>query len=275
MTAGIGEVGNLGLVRVIARIPGHAEAVVLQRIDKLDRRPVPIRPARPLAAVEITHRVDRAAQPVLQGNPLAAVAQAAEIIEGLLVNRTKHRTLFQAVDRPEQDRVPPHHQVAARRNDRIVGKAELDAVGELPAGQIHRRIRAVVELHELAVPVIGDRVIHDLVDHDARFHIQPVLNPRRGLRRVAHLAPVRYPGLALAVVARTEVDRVDHPSAPRLDERQEDIVALLADGEIQTQGRLGHHQVAAGRNDRVGGQLHLLRVVAVIRHVIARKINIS
>ena len=234
-----------------------------------------IRPARPLAAVEIAHRVGRAPHPVLQGNPLAAVAQAAEIIEGLLVNRPKHRALFQAVDRPEQGGIPPHHQVAARRHDRIVGKTELEAAGELPAGELHRRIRAIIELYELAVPVIGDRVIHDLVDHDARFHVQPVLNPRRGLRRIAHLAPVRYPGLALAVVARTEVDRVDHPSAPRLDERQEDIVALLADGEIQPQGRLGHHQVAAGRDDRVGGQLHLLRVVAVICQVIARKIDIS
>ena len=58
-----------------------------------------------------------------------------------------------------------HHEKAATRHDRSLGKFIDDPIGEIPIGNIHIHRHLVVELHPFELGLVGLGMEHDLVEH--------------------------------------------------------------------------------------------------------------
>src|SRR5262245_34732509 len=56
--------------------------------------------------------------------------------------------------------------VAARRDESVRCKGEVDAINETPAAKVHRARAFVVQFDELVILITGDRMVHDLIDYN-------------------------------------------------------------------------------------------------------------
>ena len=93
--------------------------------------------------------------------------------------------------------VTSHHEVGPGRHHRIGGKRKSDAGSELPAAYVHGAGALVIKFNVLVVIVVGNRVIHDLVDHNVpsqNVAVRCVGRPRGHripIRRAIRIAPER------------------------------------------------------------------------------------
>ena len=137
--------------------PAPAEVVVEGGVDQFNRAAVPS-PHRPGKLSAKLHLIDRSILPIPQDQPLPVIGQTSAV-------RAKRRDRKHRLQRRG---IPGQHQVPARLQHGSFRKRVVDAPGEAPAGQVHRRRVAVVNFNKLLRGRLVGRLVINLVDHHAR-----------------------------------------------------------------------------------------------------------
>ena len=138
-----------GLAGFIARGPRFALRVVGERIAQLQRRAVAIGVFGPAPAVAVMHFVRRIPHRVAQHQFVVRVREAAVEIAHDVEAR-----ILQA----QRRRVLRDHEIRARREDFVGGKFVINAVAEIPAGEVHRVGAAIEEFNPRLVVRLRRRV---------------------------------------------------------------------------------------------------------------------
>ena len=147
--------------------PAFRNTVVRRRVAQLQAGTSAISIGRPRKVVIIIERVRQVALRVEENNFIRAVRKPPCPI----ANDSDIRVFC-----AQGSAVPGHDQILVCSEDRSGGKSQLSAPRDLPAGQIHRCHRAIVEFDPLLAVfgriavVVGTvrwrKVIHDLVNDD-------------------------------------------------------------------------------------------------------------
>ena len=137
------ELLPLGLAALVTIGPGIGRIVVAARIAQLHAGALAVRPARPPAAVVISHLIGRDHQNVnvaadrihvfiriRQPDTLAVIVQPAGVRPGKI--RTNYKIVIHA---DEKIRILSHYHIRVRRHFRARVKLIIDAVRESPAGK--------------------------------------------------------------------------------------------------------------------------------------------
>ena len=170
-----------GFGAFIAVGPCGGKAIVHPGVLQFHAAAVSIRQIRPIPTGLVIHFIRKAPPVVFQTHQLTGITQAAG----------KRPQSQQSVIRGGHEGwICGHHQIAARCQQRVRRKFIVDPIHKFPATQIHGGGSFVMEFDKFAIPGIGGRVKHDLVDHHVRVF-------QRRIRRIPG-----WPGAGIPFVAR-------------------------------------------------------------------------
>ena len=229
------------LLRFIAVRPVRGEAIVRVRIDQFQRTAAAVAPFAPASTVAIGHFVDRDVENIRgddravraqvdvrhpKRNALTAIAKLAIVVAHDL--RCRQPRMPRQQVRP----ILCHHKITASRNRRARRNRVAHAINQAPEAQVHRGRAPIVQLDEFVRIVAGDRIVHDLADHDgaAQRRGVPITRRRRfqlhEARRSIRIAPTRN-----AIGLSTEPHHIQHTRPRRI--HQEDLFTIRAEAETQ------------------------------------------
>ena len=192
-----------------------------------------------------------------QGQPFARIPErAGPIAEG--IGRRQLRMLGpQTLDIATDDHIAPTRDRGSRR------EGEGHPVLQTPSRQIHRLGRPIVQLDELLVVVLRNRMVHELVEHH-------VLEAARGIglarserfQTAPTGGPIGCPTQGHSVFLPPETNGIEDAHSIRTDEPD----GLPGRAEAKTEGRLIEHEKATGRHH--GARRH---AEAVGPHVVRQR----
>ena len=163
-----------------------------------------------------------------------------------------------------------HDQIAAGR-DAERPEDVVDAAAQLPAVEVHALRTGVEELDVLLVLVLGDGVVHDLVEHDRRGAARRVGRARRGrLQNVPARVAVGKAAVRDADLLVVQAQGVDHMAAGGGRREEPDGVAAAVDQEAE-RGFVNGEEASRREFGAVGKEIAGRTEVVAFEHAAAQR----